>query len=80
MTETQIQSKIIKEYKRRGYYVVRCRSMSPNGLPDLLVKKPGEPATWIEVKRPGEKPRPLQAERHRELRRAGYVVLVLDKI
>ena len=33
---------------------------------------------FVEVKAPGEKPRPLQAYRHRQLRRLGCKVYVLD--
>lgn len=33
---------------------------------------------FVEVKAPGEKPRPLQLSRHRLLRRLGFKVYVLD--
>ena len=33
---------------------------------------------FVEVKAPGEKPRPLQLSRHRLLRRLGFPVYVLD--
>ena len=33
---------------------------------------------FVEVKAPGEKPRPLQEARHRLLRRLGFKVYVLD--
>ena len=33
---------------------------------------------FVEVKAPGEKPRPIQASRHRLLRRLGFKVYVLD--
>jgi len=32
----------------------------------------------VEVKAPGQKPRPLQLKRHAMLRRLGYQVFVLD--
>mgnify|MGYP001538918772 CR=1 FL=1 len=34
----------------------------------------------VEVKAPGQKPRPLQLKRHAMLRRLGYQVFVLDAI
>ena len=34
---------------------------------------------FVEVKAPGEKPRPLQLARHRLLRRLGFRVYVLDE-
>ena len=33
----------------------------------------------MEVKAPGQAPRPLQLARHRQLRRLGYYVAVLDR-
>ena len=35
---------------------------------------------FVEVKRPGEKPRPLQESRHRMLRELGFKVYVLDSM
>jgi hypothetical protein len=35
---------------------------------------------YVEVKRPGEKPRPLQEHRHRELRNAGIPVDTITDI
>jgi hypothetical protein len=35
---------------------------------------------FVEVKAPGEKPRPLQLSRHGLLRRLGFKVYVLDDI
>ncbi len=34
---------------------------------------------FVEVKAPGERPRPLQAVRHRLLRKLGFKVYVLDR-
>jgi hypothetical protein len=34
----------------------------------------------VEVKAPGEKPRPLQLSRHKLLRRLGFQVYVLDAL
>nr|DAZ15566.1 MAG TPA: This model contains proteins with the VRR-NUC domain [Caudoviricetes sp.] len=35
---------------------------------------------FVEVKAPGEKPRPLQLARHRLIRRLGFRVYVLDEV
>ena len=47
-------------------------------MPDRLVLMPGGHIGFVEVKAPGEKPRPLQLSRHRLLRRLGFQVYVLD--
>lgn len=46
------------------------------GLPDLMVLLVGGKIAWIEVKRPGEKPRASQETAIRYLRLAGFPVLV----
>ena len=47
-------------------------------MPDRLVLLPGGHIGFVEVKAPGEKPRPLQLSRHRRLRQLGFRVYVLD--
>ena len=47
-------------------------------MPDRIVLLPGCCFAFVEVKAPGEKPRPLQLSRHRLLRRLGFPVYVLD--
>ena len=43
-----------------------------------MVLLPNGRICFVEVKAPGEKPRPLQLSRHRLLRRLGFPVYVLD--
>ena len=43
-----------------------------------LVFLPGRHFGMVEVKRPGERPRPLQASRHRLLNKLGFRIYVLD--
>lgn len=75
--ESVIQARIIKRMEARGYYVIKLLLTNKNGIPDLLCLKDGK-ASFIEVKRPGEKPRPLQEYRHNELRELGFDVMILD--
>jgi VRR-NUC domain. len=48
------------------------------GVPDRLLLLPGGKMAFAEVKRQGEKPRPLQLRRHETLRRLGFMVFVVD--
>lgn len=75
--EKDVQKRIIKRYEEEGYIVVKITLCSKPGFPDLLLLKNGI-AKFIEVKRPGGKPRPLQEYRIDELRNAGFEVEVLD--
>ncbi|MEG1565071.1 MAG: VRR-NUC domain-containing protein [Bacteroides sp.] len=69
--ESKIQARIIKRLEAEGFYVVKLLLTNKNGIPDLLVLKDGI-ASFIEVKRPKEKPRPLQEYRMRELTSLGF--------
>jgi hypothetical protein len=47
-----------------------------NGWPDRMFLIPGGRPLFIEFKKPGEEPEPLQKKRHRYLRKQGYHVEV----
>ena len=49
-----------------------------DGVPDRMVMLPHGRIGFVEVKAPGESPRPLQTHRHRQLRALGFPVFVLD--
>lgn len=61
----------------QGYYVVKLILTNKPGIPDLLCLKSGK-AFFVEVKRPGEKPRPLQYHRINELKEMGFRCEVWD--
>lgn len=76
--ESAIQRKIIKRYEADGYLVVKISLCNKSGFPDLMLLKDGK-ATFVEVKRPGQTPRPLQEYRLKELRDAGFDAFVLTE-
>lgn len=76
--ESVVQSRIVKRYEAQGWFMVKLVLTSKPGIPDLLCLKDGK-AVFIEVKRPGKKPRPLQDYRINELRGMGFEVQVLTK-
>lgn len=76
--ESAIQRRIIKRYEDDGYLVVKLSLTNKNGFPDLMLLKGGK-ASFVEVKRPGQKPRPLQEYRFKELHDAGFDVIVLTE-
>lgn len=76
--ESSIQASIIKRYTEEGWLVVKMGLCNMNGIPDLLCLKDGK-ALFVEVKRPGKKPRRLQEYRIRQLREQGFEVLVLTE-
>lgn len=78
MREREIESKLVSAVKSRGGICPKFVSPGFDGMPDRVVLLPHGKLGFVEVKRPGEKPRPLQIARHRLLRKLGFLVFVLD--
>ncbi len=71
MTEQQIQSKLIKKLESEGFYVLKLSVTNKPGIPDLIAIPKNSDVKFIEVKRPGHKPRALQVYRIKELKNHG---------
>ena len=78
MREKVIEQKLVRAVKRAGGLAVKFTSPGFDGMPDRLVILPKGWISFVEVKAPGLKPRPLQVKRHEMLRRLGCRVFVLD--
>lgn len=78
MKEKQIEQKLVRAVKNMGGIAPKFVSPGFDGMPDRIVLLPGGHIGFVEVKAPGEKPRPLQLSRHGLLRRLGFKVYVLD--
>lgn len=80
MREKTIEQKLAKAVKAAGGIAPKLICPGFDGMPDRMVLMPGGRIGFVEVKAPGEKPRPLQLSRHRLLRRLGFKVYVLDGV
>ena len=78
MREREIERKLVSAVKSRGGICPKFVSPGFDGMPDRVVLLPHGKFGFVEVKRPGEKPRPLQIARHKILRKLGFLVFVLD--
>ena len=78
MREREIERKLVSAVKSRGGICPKFVSPGFDGMPDRVVLLPHGKMGFVEVKRPGEQPRPLQKARHKILRRLGFLVFVLD--
>lgn len=78
MRERTLELKLVKETRKRGGVALKFVSPSFSGMPDRLVLLPHQVMGFVEVKAPGERPRPLQKSRHAMLREMGFPVFVLD--
>lgn len=78
MREKIIEQKLVTAVKKHGGICPKFTSPGFDGMPDRLLLLPHGRFAFVEVKAPGEKPRPLQLARHRLLSRLGFQVYVLD--
>lgn len=78
MREREIERKLVSAVKSRGGICPKFVSPGFDGMPDRVVLLPHGKFGFVEVKRSGEKPSPLQIARHRLLRKLGFLVFVLD--
>ena len=76
--ERQIEQRLVTETRKRGGMALKFVSPSFAGMPDRLILLPDGKMAFVEVKAPGQKPRPLQVKRHAMLRKLGFKVFVLD--
>ena len=79
MREKTVEEKLVKAVKGMGGICPKWVAPGFDGMPDRIVLLPDGRMGFVEVKAPGEKPRPLQKSRHELLRSLGYRVYVLDK-
>ena len=78
MREKQIEQRLVKAVKAQNGMCPKLVSPGTDGMPDRMVLLPDGKLSFVEVKTPGEKPRPLQIRRHEQLRQLGFRVAVLD--
>lgn len=78
MREKQIESKLRKAVKAKGGLCIKFISPSLTGIPDRLVLLPKGKVAFIELKAPGEKLRPIQERRKRQLEALGFLVFCID--
>ena len=75
--ETQIEQKLKNEIEKLDGLYYKFISPEHNGVPDRVVICRGQ-VFFVELKRPGEKPRRLQDAIHYKMRKRGAHVLVIS--
>ena len=79
MLEKQVEQKLVQAVKAQGGICPKLVSPGTDGMPDRMILMPKARIGFVEVKAPGQKPRPLQLKRHEQLRKLGFTVAVLDR-
>lgn len=80
MQEKVIEHHLVMETEQAGGKALKFVSPSFAGMPDRLILLADGKMGFVEIKAPGQKPRPLQLKRHAMLRKLGFQVFVLDAI
>ena len=78
MQEKSIEKRLVKAVKEQGGLCPKLISPGMDGMPDRIILLPGGRLGFIEVKAPGERPRPIQEKRIQGLRNLGFRVFVVD--
>lgn len=79
LREKEIERKLVMEVKKRGGIAPKWVSPGMAGVPDRLVLLPKGKIAFVELKAPGEEPRPLQKAMMRRIGRLGFPVYVIDR-
>ena len=79
MRERCIERKLVAECHDAGLLCWKFGSPGHVGVPDRMILHNGR-TVFVEVKAPGKTPTKLQEHCHKELREAGFEVIVLDSM
>ncbi|SHI90747.1 VRR-NUC domain-containing protein [Clostridium amylolyticum] len=80
LQESTIEKRLKKEIELIGGKALKFVSPGMSGVPDRIVLLPHGKLIFVELKAPGEKPRPIQNKRIKELRALGFRVEIIDSI
>ena len=75
--EKDLERKLKKRVESSGGLCFKFLS-SVAGIPDRLILLRGGKAVFVEMKRHGEQPRPLQKRQMEKIKRLGFKVAVID--
>ena len=72
---SKMQTKLIKNWQDKGYFVINLVKITPSGVPDLVALKPDE-VIFIESKEKWDRLSELQKAKIKLLKKLGFKVYV----
>lgn len=78
MREKEIEQALVKKINDRKGLCIKFIYPSMTGIPDRIILLPKGKIGFVETKRPGGEPRPIQKKRIRQFKNLGFKVYVLD--
>lgn len=79
MRESQIETYLTERVNAMGGEIRKVKWIGRRGAPDRVVMLAGK-TVWVELKAPGQKPKPHQVREHERMKRMGQKVEVLDSV
>lgn len=79
MRENAVENHLIKKAKQNQYLCYKFLAGGNSGVPDRILIGHGN-VIFVETKAPGKIPRKKQVEVHRQMRKHGATVYVLDTV
>ncbi|NLB89657.1 MAG: VRR-NUC domain-containing protein [Clostridiales bacterium] len=80
MLERTLEKNVCIYIKKLGGLAYKFVSPGRDGVPDRICVMPDGKVLFIELKRPGEKPRPNQLKVHKDLQDRNQIVWVVDNL
>lgn len=78
MREREIESALVASVRKKHGLALKLISPGFDGVPDRLILFSDGRVGFIELKKPGQKMRPLQEKRKRQLEGLGFLVFCVD--
>lgn len=78
MLEKHLEQQLKKAVEDAGGWCIKLVSPGTAGMPDRICLMNSK-IVFVEVKKPGQSPRPLQLRRMRQLQAHGFTTLVVDE-
>ena len=79
MREREIETALVKAVKNKHGMALKFVSPGLSGVPDRVLLFGDGKIGFCELKRPGEKMRPLQEKRKAQLEELGFLVFCVDR-
>lgn len=79
MLEKELEHRLVREVKRIGGWALKFTSPGQAGVPDRILLFPGK-VYFVELKAPGNIPRPLQAQVIRRMRNLQQKVFTVSNV
>ena len=80
MLERTVEQRLVEAVRKAGGLCPKFVSPGWDGVPDRIVLFPGGKVGFVELKAPGQKLRPLQVQRKRQLEGLGFLVYCVDGV